>query len=121
MYPGVEKAPTQMVQMMASPNIEPDDKVESSALFHNENIETCGVEDSECPNSFFRPAEGAKCIHRSGHEMKITEAANYCSTVGSGTTSQLLQLEHLQDTQFLSEYFLMGVKGRYSIYIKPSS
>ena len=121
MYPGVEKAPTQMVQMMASPKIEPDDKVESSALFHNENIETCGVADSECPDSFFRPAEGAKCIHRSRQEMEISEAANYCSNLGSGSTLQLLQLELLQDTQFLSEYFLKGVKGRYSSNNNPVS
>ena len=112
MYPGVEQAPTQMVQMMASPQIEPDDQVESSALFHAENVNTCDSSELiECPKSFHRPNEEEKCIHRSKETMTIADALNYCWSAADGYVTRFLRLELLQDTQFLSKHLLKGIKG----------
>ena len=111
MYPGVEQAPTQMVQMMSSPQIEPDDKVESSALFHQENIEACEAAEPQCPVLFYRPPNSDKCIFRSRQEVEINDAATYCDSIGNSISSQILRLEVLQDTRFLSQYFLKGIKG----------
>ena len=111
MYPGVEQAPTQMVQMMSSPQIEPDDKVESSALFHQENIEACEAAEPQCPDLFYRPPNSDKCIYRSRQEVDISDAATYCNSIGDTLSTQILRLEILQDTRFLSQYFLKGIKG----------
>ena len=113
MYPGVEQAPTQMVQMMASPQIEPDDQVESSALFHKENVDTCDSSDSKCPGSFHRPNEEAKCIHRSKETMSIADALSYCASAADGYRSRFLRLDLLQDSNFLSKHLLKGIKGIY--------
>ena len=111
MYPGIEQAPTQMVQMMASPQIKPDDKVESSALFHQENIEACEATEPKCPDLFHRPHNATTCIYRSRQEVDIDDAATFCNSIGNTPSSQILRLEILQDTQFLSQYFLKGLKG----------
>ena len=111
MYPGIEQAPTQMVQMMSSPQTQPDDKIESSALFHQENIEACEAAEPKCPDLFYRPPNSNKCIYRSRQEVATSDAASYCNSIGNTLSSQILRLEILKDTQFLSQYFLKGIKG----------
>ena len=111
MYPGIEQAPTQMVQMMSSPQIQPDDKIESSALFHQEDIEACEAAEPKCPDLFYRPPNSDKCIYRSRQEVDISDTATYCNSIGNTPSSQILRLEILQDARFLSKYFLKGIKG----------
>ena len=41
MYPGAQQVPTQLVQMLASPQIKPDDKLESTAILHNQYEKQC--------------------------------------------------------------------------------
>ena len=107
MYPGAQQPPTLMVQMLGSPQTSADAKIESAAIFHKENIDSCQASEPECPENFFRPYNEGKCIHDPHIKMTWNEANNYCSNVASGN-SRMLQFEVLKESMFLSRYIMKG-------------
>ena len=107
-YPGAEQSPTMMVQMLASPQTKPDDILDSAAIFHKDNLETCQAIENECPESFFRLCEGCKCIHDPKAHMTLAEGNSYCKNFGANN-AELLQFESLEELKLLDAYMKTGL------------
>ena len=107
-YPGAQQAPTQMVQMLASPQTKPDDIVDSAAIFYKESQDTCQAIEAKCPENFFRLCEGCKCLHDPETKMTLIEGNAYCKNLGS-PNSQLFQFERIKELQLLDEYINKGL------------
>ena len=107
-YPGAQQAPTQMVQMLASPQTKPDDVVDSAAIFYKESQDTCQARKTRCPENYFRLCEGCKCIHDPKTEMTLVEGNAFCKNLGPAN-SQLFQFETLRELQFVDKYIRTGL------------
>ena len=106
-YPGAQQIPTQMVRMLASPEISPDNKIESTALFHKRANNRCQADVSQCPESFFQLEEDGKCIFDPKQEMTMEDAYSYMPTIDNGN-AKLFQFESLEKTKMLFEYVKSG-------------
>ena len=107
MYPGIQQVPTQMVQMLASPQIKPDDKLDSTALFHNQYKKSCEKSQPKCPESFFRLETNGMCIHDPRKGMIFPDSIEYCRNIENGK-AKLFRFESLQETKLLLDYIRKG-------------
>ena len=107
MYPGAQQVPTQLVQMLASPQIKPDDKLESTAVLHNQYEKQCERTEPKCPESSFRLEKNGICIHDPKKGMNFFAAKKYCHNLGEGK-ARLFQFENLEETKLLFQYITKG-------------
>ena len=121
MYPGAQQVPTQLVQMLASPQIKPDDKLESTAILHNQYEKQCEKFTPKCPESSFRLEKNGICIHDPKKGMNFEDAKDYCHNLAEGK-AKLLRFENLQETKLLFEHITRGIQifqnTTFSIHIK---
>ena len=107
MYPGIKQVPTQLVQMLASPGIKPDDKIDSTALIHNQYKKKCEKLKPKCPKYFFRLGSNGKCIHDPRKGMTFADSKSYCSSIENGK-AKLFKFETMEETKLLFDYILKG-------------
>ena len=108
MYPGANQIPTQLVQMMASPQIKPDDKLESTAVFHDQFEKQCEKLEPQCPRSSFRLEKNGICIHDPKKGMNLPDAKQYCHNLEEGK-AKLFRFENLEETKLLFQYISKGI------------
>ena len=106
-YPGAKQLPNQLVRMLGSPDVKPDSKIESTAIYNPEDVENCedpassqsmlnskGQEeggkniDEQCPSEF-RKVSSDSCWHIPSEEMTYDEGSAYCKDKGNGTAEML--------------------------------
>ena len=107
MYPGVQQVPTQMVQMLATPQIKPDDKLDSMALYNKQYTKRCEKSQPKCPEEFFRLETNGICIHDPKKGMSFSDSNAYCRDIGDGK-AKLFHFENSEETRLLFDYIRKG-------------
>ena len=106
-YPGAKQLPNQLVRMLGSPDVKPDSKIESTAIYNPEDVENCENPDSiqgmlnsksqeeggknideQCPYGFQKISSDS-CWHIPSEEMTYDEGVAYCKDKGNGTAEML--------------------------------
>ena len=132
-YPGAKQLPNQLVRMLGSPDVTPDSKIESTAIYNPEDVENCedpapsqsmlnskGQEeagkniDEQCPSEF-RKISSDSCWHIPSEEMTYDEGAAYCKDKGNGT-AKMLKLTSSDEIAEL--YDLRKFAGKDHFYLK---
>ena len=105
-YPGAKRPPHKLIQMLASPVIDPDAKFESLAIFNNEDKNSClspfenastpssNLSDSSCPEGFILTEFSRHCIHKGERKMSFDSGSTYCQNVSTGA-AHILDLEDM--------------------------
>ena len=121
-YPGSRQLPNQLVRMLGSPDVEPDNKIESRTIMNPEDVTACSppltsnqsiTNDTnqrkkrqfisvDCPGGFTQTGSGS-CWHSSKQSMTYDDAVTYCSNQGNGLGEML----YFQDDDEITELYEM--------------
>ena len=98
-YPGSRQLPNQLVRMLGSPDVDPENKIEARAILNPEDASECissnetqnsggsrkkrSSDQGPCPNGFIESGYGS-CWHISTQTMAYVDAFTYCSNQGNG-------------------------------------
>ena len=127
-YPGSRQLPNQLVRMLGSPDVEPDNKIESRVILNPEEVTACyspsnlnqnitNVESRrkkrelismECPEGFAITGSGS-CWHSSTQSMTYEEAVQYCNDQGNGIGEIL---HFLDDDEITELYQMLKLQGK---------
>ena len=98
-YPGSRQLPNQLVRMLGSPDVDPENKIEARAILNPEDVSECSSPNDtqnkvttrkrrspangNCPNGFIE-TDYESCWHISTQSMNYDDALAYCSNHGNG-------------------------------------
>ena len=126
-YPGAKQLPNQLVRMLGSPDVKPDSKIESTAIYNPEDLEDCESSasseiilssegenksmseiDDICPSGF-QKTSSESCWHIPSQEMTYEEGASYCKHKGNETAKMLTLVDSNEISYF---YHLRKFSGK---------
>ena len=116
-YPGSRQLPNQLVRMLGSPDVEPENKIQARAILNPEDAIECSTPNTtddngnarkkrntvygDCPNDFRETGYGS-CWHTSTQSMTYDEAVAYCGGQGNGG-SAVLTFSNPDEIEYLYE------------------
>ena len=134
-YPGATKTPNQLVQMMGSPSVSVESKLDSIAIINPGDHEDCteignavdkrrkrGTEEmyveEYCPDEFFKVdnTEVGQCIHISSEQMTKEKASDYCTSKGAGNSALFSAYPNDDLENILKESYSM-LKGNHFLVL----
>ena len=122
-YPGSRQLPNQLVRMLGSPDVDPENKIEAKAILNPEDDSGCSSPnttqnngnsrkkrnsgDGECPDGFIETGYGS-CWHTSPQTMTYDDSVTYCGNQGNGAGEVLW---FLHDNEINKLYELLKPTG----------
>ena len=116
-YPGSRQLPNQLVRMLGSPDVDPENKIQARAILNPEGTSECSTPNTtddngnirkkrntvygDCPNDFRETGYGS-CWHTSTQSMTYDEAVAYCGGQGNGG-SAVLTFSNPDEIEYLYE------------------
>ena len=116
-YPGSRQLPNQLVRMLGSPDVDPENKIQARAILNPEDASECSTPNTtndngnirkkrttvygDCPNDFIETGYGS-CWHTSTQSMTYDDAVVYCGGQGNGG-SEVLTFLNPDEIEYLYE------------------
>ena len=113
-YPGSRQLPNQLVRMLGSPDVDPENKIEARAILNPEDVSDCSSPNEtqkktntrkrrsptygNCPNDFIETDHGS-CWNISTQSMTYDDALAYCNNLGNGAGEILWFLDDHETTK----------------------